>query len=61
MIEAHYAAYVADAMDDLAAKAIIHLTTASAENIDLPRQGARWPAERPFGLMGKRLSAVHVR
>jgi hypothetical protein len=32
--------YVADAMDDLAAKAIIPLT-ASAEIIDLPRQSAR--------------------
>jgi hypothetical protein len=38
MIESHYAAYVADEMDDLAAKAIIPLTTASAEIIDLPRQ-----------------------
>jgi integrase len=38
MIESHYAAYVADAMDDLTAKAIIPLTTASAEIIDLPRQ-----------------------
>jgi integrase len=41
MIEGHYAAYVADEMDDLAAKAIIPLTTASAEIVDLPRQGAR--------------------
>jgi integrase len=41
MIESHYAAYVADEMDDLAAKAIIPLTTASAEIIDLPRLGAR--------------------
>jgi hypothetical protein len=32
--------YVADEMDDLAAKAIIPLTTASAEIIDLPRQCA---------------------
>jgi hypothetical protein len=40
MIESHYAAYVVDAMDDLAAKAIIPLTTASAEIIDLPRQCA---------------------
>jgi hypothetical protein len=32
MIESHYAAYVVDAMDDLAAKAIIPLTTASARS-----------------------------
>jgi hypothetical protein len=38
MIESHYAAYAADAMDDLVAKAIIPLTTASVEIIDLPRQ-----------------------
>jgi hypothetical protein len=53
MIESHYAAYAADAMDDLVAKAIIPLTTASVEIIDLPRQGGRWPAGRPFGLMGR--------
>jgi integrase len=41
MIESHYAAYVADEMDDLTAKAIIPLTTASAEIIDLPRLAAR--------------------
>jgi hypothetical protein len=40
MIESNYAAYVVDAMDDLAAKAIIPLTTASAKIIDLPRQCA---------------------
>jgi hypothetical protein len=39
--ESHYAAYVADAMDDLAAKAIIPLTTASDEVIPLRPRGAR--------------------
>jgi integrase len=41
MIESHYAAYVADAMDDLAAKAIIPLTTASADVVPLRTRGAR--------------------
>jgi hypothetical protein len=44
MIQSHYARLVVDSMDDLAAKAIIPLTTASAEIIDLrpcgsPRNG----------------------
>ena len=51
MIENHYAAYVVDAMDDLAAKAIIPLTTASAEIIDLPRQCAV-AGGTAVGLMG---------
>jgi hypothetical protein len=37
MIESHYAAYVTDAMDDLAAKAIIPLTTASAQPLHAVR------------------------
>jgi hypothetical protein len=41
MIESHYAAWSSTRMDDLAAKAIIPLTTASAEIIGLPRQCGR--------------------
>jgi hypothetical protein len=52
MIESHYGAHVVDAMDDLAAKAIIPLTTASAEVIDLPRQCAV-AGGAAFGLMGR--------
>jgi hypothetical protein len=41
---------VVDAMDDLAAKAIIPLTTASAEIIDMPRPCGS-PRDGRFGLM----------
>jgi integrase len=37
MIEKHYAAYIVDAMDELAARAVVPLTTAPAAVVELAR------------------------
>jgi len=41
MIERHYAAFIVDAMDELAARAVVPLTTAPAQIVPLARSGER--------------------